>query len=248
MKLSDQASAKALLRAVASAAGKAGLAVVLVACAQARALAASSSCGELGTPFGDYLKDKDKVTMSESFHFTPEVENLTRGKSTEVIGGDINFMLLAYPNHHRALVAMMRLGEKEKTPQPAGAKYSVECYFDRAIRFRPDDIVARMLFANYLAKNRREADASAQLELASKAAVDNPFSHYNIGLIYLEMKKYDRALEEAHKAYGLGFARTELKDRLKSAGRWKEPGPTAAASSPQSNASTAADKPASAVN
>ena len=248
MNKSGQASENAFFRGATGAAVKAGLLTWLVGCMPVQAQGTPSGCGELGTPFGDYLKDRAKVTMSESFHFTPEVESLTRGKSTVVIGGDIDFMLRNYPNHHRALVAMMRLGEKEKTPQPAGAVYSVACYFDRAIRFRPDDIVARMLYATYLSKNRREADASAQLEMAAKAAADNPFSHYNIGLIYLEMKNYDRALEQAHKAYGLGFARTELKDRLKSAGRWKDPEPAAPASSPEPSASAAADKPASAAN
>ena len=222
--------------------------MALLACVQARAQAASSSCGELGTPFGDYLKDKDKVTMSESFHFTPEVESLTRGKSTVVIGADLDFMLRNYPNHHRVLAAMMRLGEKEKTPQPAGATYTVACYFDRAIRFRPDDLVARMLYATYLSKNRREADATAQLEMVTQAAGDNAFSHYNIGLIYLEMKNYDRALEQAHKAYGLGFGRPELRDRLKSAGRCKDPAPSSAASGAEGSSAATAEKPASAAN
>ena len=248
MKKSGRASVNAFLRGAAGAAVKVSLLTWLVGCMPVQAQGAPSGCGELGTQLGDYLKDKGQVAMIERFHFTPEVESLTRGKSSTVIGADIDFMLRNFPNHHRALVAMMRLGEKEKTPQPAGAAFSVACYFDRAIRFRPDDIVARMLYATYLSKNRREADASGQLEMAAKTAADDPFSHYNIGLIYLEMKNYDRALEQAHKVYGLGFARTELKDRLKSAGRWKDPEPAAPSSSPEPSASAAAGKPASAAN
>ena len=248
IKTSSRASENPLLHRAACAVVKAAWVLLFVGCLPVQAQVAVSSCGELGTPFGDYLKDKDKVTMSESFHFTPEVESLTRGKSTTMVGGDLDFMLRNYPNHHRVLAAMMRLGQKEKTQQPAGATYTVACYFDRAIRFRPDDIVARMLYATYLSKNRREADASAQLELAPTTAADNPFSHYNIGLIYLEMKNYDRALEQAHKAYGLGFGRPELKDRLKSAGRWKEPAIAAAASGADASSSAPADKPASAAN
>ena len=246
-KTSSRASETALLRRAARAAIEAAWVVLLVGCLPVQAQVAVSSCGELGKPFGDYLKDKDKVAMSESFHFTPEVESLIRGKSTVVIGGDLDFMLRNYPNHHRVLAAMMRLGEKEKTQQPAGATYTVACYFERAIRFRPDDIVARLLYASYLSKNRRETDASAQLETATRAAGDDPFSHYNIGLIYLEMKNYDRALGQAHKAYGLGFGRPELKDRLKSAGRWKESAITAAAPSADASSSAPADKPASAA-
>ena len=244
----SRASASVRLRGVTRVAVKTAWAILFFGGLPVQAQVAASSCGELGTPFGDYLKDKDKVTMSESFHFTPEVESLTRGKSTTVVGGDLDFMLRNYPNHHRVLAAMMRLGEKEKTPQPAGATYTVACYFDRAIRFRPDDIVARLLYATYLSKNRRETDAGAQLETATRAAGDDPFSHYNIGLIYLEMKNYDRALEQAHKAYGLGFGRPELRDRLKSAGRWKEPAATAAAPGADASSPAPADKPASAAN
>lgn len=197
-------------------------------------------CGTL-KPFGDYLVDKDKVAMSEGFHFTPEVEALIRGKSTNVIGGDIDFMLRNYPNHHRALVAMMRLGEKVKSPQPPGAMYSVECYFVRALRFRPDDIVARMLYATYLTKNGRAADATAQLEVATKAAGDDPFPHYNIGLLYFDLKRYDRALVQAHKAIALGFPRDELRRRLETVGKWSEPTPSASgdASAPAASAASA---------
>jgi tetratricopeptide (TPR) repeat protein len=216
-----------------------GLAIALLLNAQAQGQPDPSGCGKL-SPFGDYLVDKDKVAMSDAVHFTPEVEALIRGKSSNVIGADIDFMLRNYPNHHRALISMMKLGEKVKSPQPPGAMYTVECYFIRAIRFRSDDIVARLLYATYLTRNGREADATAQLEQAAKGAPDNPFSQYNIGLLYFDLKRYDRALEQAHKAMALGFPRQELKQKLVSAGQWQEPAPSAsgvAAPSPASAAS-----------
>ena len=216
------------------------LVLVLLAPVAARAQTSASGCPDLGRPFGDYLLDRDKVALSERFHFTPEVENLVRGKSSERIGADIDFMLSNYPNHHRALVAMMRLGERLKTPQPPGARASVECYFVLALNFRRDDAVARMLYATFLAKNKREPEAVAQLETVRKALPDDPLAQYNIGLIYLDMKNYSRALEQAHTAYELGLGRTELRDQLKSAGRWKDPEPAAPRSSaPQSSASAA---------
>ena len=36
----------------------------------------------------------------------------------------------------------------------------LDCYFQRAIRFRPDDVVVRMLFASYLLKDGRRTDGS----------------------------------------------------------------------------------------
>ena len=87
-----------------------------------------------------------------------------------------------------------------------------------------------------------------KLELVKKADPDNPFTQYNVELIYLDMKNYDKALEQAHKAYELGFGRTELRDRLKSAGRWKDPEPGALMTNPGSNPSEAPGNPASAAN
>jgi hypothetical protein len=61
------------------------------------------------------------------------------------------------------------------------------------------------------------------LEAAAKTAGDNPFTHYNIGRIYFDIKNYDRSLEQAHLAYGLGFSQPTLRNQLKSVGRWTEP-------------------------
>jgi hypothetical protein len=163
--------------------------------------ASAASCGPPSMPFADYLIDHDKITLSEARHFTPKVEALVRGDSSLLVGADLNFMLLNYPNHHRALVATMRLGEKEQTKQPAGVLYSVACYFIRALRFRPYDVAATMLYANYW-RGTGVSTMRAQLRESALRAGDDPLSHYNIGLVYLEMKDYDLALEQAHKAYG----------------------------------------------
>ncbi|OGU00555.1 MAG: hypothetical protein A2X80_01745 [Geobacteraceae bacterium GWB2_52_12] len=80
-----------------------------------------------------------------------------------------------------------------------------------------------MLYATFLSKNARTPDAIRQLELATVAAADNGFSHYNIGLIYFDLKKYDKALLQAHKAISLGFPQSALRDQLQSVGKWAEP-------------------------
>ena len=169
-------------------------------------------------PF-DYRNQRGGLEVVERFHFTPLVESLTHSGT---VGADLDFTLRAFPNHHRALMAMMRLGEKVKSPQPSGARYSVECWFERALRFRPDDSIARMIYATFLAKAGREPETVKQLELAAASAGDNAFTHYNVGLIYFDNKKYDQALAQAHKAYSLGFPRPELRDQLISVGKWKE--------------------------
>lgn len=204
-----------------------GLLIANLISAAAFAQVAASTCGPITVqgqfgPF-DYRTDKSKLSIVESFHFTPAVEALIRGKSTFLPGPDLSYTLGAFPNHHRALLAMMRYGEKSKSPQPQGASYPVECYFERALRFRPDDTVARMIYATYLAKNARAPESIQQLEQATASAGDNAFSHYNIGLVYFDLKDYDRALRQAHKAIGLGFQQTALRDQLQRVGKWTEP-------------------------
>lgn len=118
---------------------------------------------------------------------------------------------------------MMRLGEKEKTPQPSGSRYSIECWFERAVLFRPDDGIVRMIYSSYLNSKGRIPEATNQLEIATTYAKDSAFTHYNIGLHYFNLKNYDKALVQAHKAIELGFPQTILRDQLQSVGKWTEP-------------------------
>ncbi len=217
----------------------------MAALAHAQPDATNAGCGELRNAYGpyDYRTFKSGLEIVESSHFTPQVENLIAGVSGP-IGGDIDYTLRAYPNHHRALLAMTRLGQRLKTIQPPGAHWVVECYYIRALRFVRDDHVVRMLYARYLGELLRTAEAIRQLEDVSAHAGDSGFTHYNVGLVYAEFREYDRALQAAHRALALGFQRDELKRMLMRVGKWSEPPPAAAA--PAASASDAAPVPASA--
>ncbi len=192
----------------------------------AQAQVSASGCGSLANGYGpfDYRKSTPKnLAIVEDYHFTPRVEALLGG-TTGDIGADIAYTLHAYPNHHRALIAMMRVGERDKTTQPKGARYPVECYMERAVRFARDDAVAQMIYATYLIHNNRDSDARARLEAAREIGKDNPFTQFNVGMLYFDMKDYDRALAQAQLAQRLGFERTTLKERLQGVGRWKDSG------------------------
>jgi hypothetical protein len=172
-------------------------------------------------PESTYGSHKKLLRIVESTHFTPGVEALIRG-NTSSVGGDLTYTLAVFPNHHRALMAMVALGVKEKTDKPQGSRYSVECWFSRAIAWRPDDNIVRMIYANYLAKAKRVNEAEQQLSIAASQAGDNAFTHNNIGLLYFDMKNYEKALIHAHKAYELGLGVPTLRDQLKSIGKWSE--------------------------
>lgn len=211
---------------------------LLSACAlPALAQQAVNTCGDLRNGYGpyDYRSDRDKLPIVDNSHFTPEIEALSRSYNG-YLGGELDYALRAFPNHHRALAAMMRLAERSKSPQAPNARYSVACYFDRAIRFKSDDTTVRMLFASYLKNSGREAQAVQQLDYALTLAGDNAFTYNNLGLLYLELKDYEKALQQAHRAMALGLQRPELRDALKAVGQWIDlptdaPVPEATASS-----------------
>lgn len=192
---------------------------------------ASAQTGEqaCGDPFKNHYGPWDYRTASaqhkqmvEGAHFTPGVETLTKPATTHEFMGDIAYTLNVFPNHHRALLSTVRLAEKRKRERYQGPDLRVECWFDRAVRYRPDDTVARALYAQFLASENRKSDAVYQLDVATSHAKDNAFSHYNIGLLYFELGEHDRAVKQAHRAEELGFPRRELAERLKSTGKWAE--------------------------
>lgn len=158
----------------------------------------------------------------EDYHFAPKVEALISGQSAPV-GGDIDYTLRAFPNHHRALIAMMNLAVRAKSNQPVGAQFTLECYFKRALAFRPDDQVARMLYSKFLAMAGRKAEAMRQLEYTAEKTADNALTQYNIGLLLLEMGEFEKATAQAHIAQQLGFEGKQLREKLQAAGKWSEP-------------------------
>ncbi len=183
-------------------------------------------CGNLaapGTQIYDYNSAEDKKMLAtvEAFHFTSDVENLRAG-ATGTIGADLNYTLLMFPNHHRALAAMGKLAQREKTLKPKGAQYSVECFFDRAIRFKPNDAMVRMVFATYLLQAAQPDRATEQLALAAELQPDDPTINYNLGLLYVKKKDYEQARTHAKKAYDQGFPLPGLRNQLIQAGKWED--------------------------
>ena len=210
----------------------------VAACGCALAQVSASGCGELANAFGPFeyradrakfdgfMSHRDKLHLVEHVHFTPRIEALIGGESGS-LGAELDYTLRVFPNHHRALVSVMRWGERLKSPQPPTLPRQVECYFERALRFQPDDTVARLLYATYLIKGKRKPEALEQLERTRSYAGDNAFTHYNIGLVFLDAGEPDQALVQAHRALGLGFERADLKEQLTALGRWREPAASA---------------------
>lgn len=200
----------------------------------------SFMCGELTNAFGpfDYRSELGKtvdsngghspIRLVEGAHFTPEVEALVRGKTATTAGFDLDYTLRAFPNHHRALLSMMNLSFKEKKAKPLGSHYTIDCWFERGARWRPDDAVVKLLWGIYKLKTGRQNEAIELFQKAEQANEEDPNLFYNLGLAYFEVKRYDDALRYAHKAYALNYPLPGLREKLKRAGAWRDMPPPAA--------------------
>lgn len=178
-------------------------------------------CGSLKSNYGpfDYRVDQQKLPVVENRHFTPKIEALIGGESTAAAGPDIEYTLRAFPNHTRALAAVMRLGQRHKTNQPKELAYSVDCHFERALRFRNDDVVVRMMWVQWLGQTQRRAEALRQLSLVEHRG--DPMTLQNLGLLYADLGEYDLAAKKAREAQQMGFSTPILLRILEEAGQWR---------------------------
>lgn len=186
----------------------------------------AQGCGSLQNAYGpfDYRTDKSKLDVVEKFHFRAEHITLNKlpNQTAAALGGDIDYTLRAFPNHHQALMSMMKFGARDKVAKVPGANYSVECYMIRAETFRPEDETVKLVYGLYLMQAARPKDAVEKLEQAANLNQNNANVDYNLGLAYFELKQYDKALARAHKAYAAGFPLPGLREKLKRAGKWQE--------------------------
>lgn len=164
---------------------------------------------------------QNEIDFVEMRHFPEHVERLVRGEKG-TIAGDIAYTLRVFPNHPRALRSAAELTRRNGGSMPQDMHYSIACWFDRAIAYRPDDAQVRVVYAFELVRAKKLAEAKPQVEMAEKLAKGNPTVHYNVGLLYFELKDYERSMANAKIAYESGFNLPGLKDKLTKAGQWKD--------------------------
>jgi tetratricopeptide (TPR) repeat protein len=168
---------------------------------------------------------------------------LIRGKTAVVPGPDIAYTLRAYPNHPRALHSMMNLSFNNRTDKPEGSTYTMECWFDRAERFVPDDGTVLMIHGIYTLRKGDARGAIAKFKRSEELSGSNANLHYNLGLAYLELRDYDNALDRARSAYRLGFPLPGLRNKLQEAGKWPAAETPATAVAPDKQAPEAKPAP-----
>lgn len=157
-------------------------------------------------------EDRKLLRMVEPFHFTPEVENLERGK-TSPLPGDIHYTLMRFVNHYRALNSMANWQLKHGF-KPGGEHFPAECYFERATAFTPRDPVLYVIWGNYLFR-KKEFDRALEIyNVGLGLDENNADAHYNMGLLYIEKNDLVKAQYHADRAYALGYPLPGLRNKL----------------------------------
>jgi Flp pilus assembly protein TadD len=196
--------------------------ITLLAAAPA-AMADELTCGSLENGYGpwDYTNPEHRrlrIPVVDTYHLNADVENLRAGQSGTIMA-DLDYTLRAVPNHHRALYAVSRYQLAGGDPEQFR---TAECYFDRAMRFKPDDGMVYLIYAVHLEKKGQLEEAEKNYRKAIELMPESAEAHYNIGLHYVAVKNYEKALEHAHTAYRLGYPLPGLREKLRRAGKWTD--------------------------
>ena len=200
---------------------------------------AEYDCGELKN-FGDigpwdYADPSSSVPTGadpmgrrlrvENVHFSPDIRDLnTKKLSIERLTAEIHYTLAVFPNHPLALYAVSRLERLAggKLPNKTATIYmprvTAECFFDRALRFRPDDKDVRIVYGIHLHLRKKFKEALEQYTIAESKGADSSFFNYNLGLLYADMKNWEKAVEYGQKAYKSGADLPGLRQKLEKAG------------------------------
>ena len=210
------------------------LALVGVRSAAAASGINTFSCGDLHPPgqYGpfDYRTVPPDVRHRvEDYHFTPDVETAKKGSTGTTAGGDLDYTLRAFPNSPRALLAVSRYVTLMRTDRPTGLRFPAECYYERAIRFMPDDAMPHLLYAAYLRERKRTSEIRPELDEAERLRGDpsNFDFDYNLGLLYFDVGAYDQSMKAARRAYALGAPFPALEKKLRGVGKWQADAPAA---------------------
>lgn len=194
-------------------------------------LVALPLCGDLENHYGpfDYNDPQADKKIVERFHFTIKVENLIGGATSMTPLGDLNYTLRVFPNHHRALNAVSKYEIRKKQESQNSGKFynpetegglTAECYFDRAIRWRPNDPNVHLIYGIHLHRIGKLDQALAEYKISEKIQPNSADLQYNIGLLYFDKQQYAVAKEHAKKAYQLGYPLPGLRKKLAGVGQW----------------------------
>ena len=170
--------------------------------------------------------------------------NTKTGQLTGIngIAKEFYYILGQYPNHHEVLYRLSRFPEKitrrinsaeesDWLGRDENAIYSAvialserynkprfECFFTRALAWKPKDPVLHVLYGIYAYKTGQTQLAEKHYREATTLRPEYADAYYNLGLLYYELEEYEQAQKAAIKAYRFGYKLEGLKRKLAKAG------------------------------
>lgn len=172
------------------------------------------------------------LRLVEGSHLSHKMNSLSRGHSGSGIIGfmiDVDYTLRKFPNHPRALDMISRFHIRNNGVLPqhkawaAEWKRTVDCYFDRALRFSFNNPVIHMIYGVHHHRLKKYKDAVSEYKIAEQLSEKNSIElNYYLGLSYVELKEYDLASEYAIKAYSEGYPLPGLREMLKKVNKWHD--------------------------
>ena len=178
-------------------------------------------------PYNYRTATKGEKDLVERAHFNEHFEAYRLGKvkfqkkydrNIETPAAGFGYTLWAFPNHYRALVAIEDLSFRQKSDKLDGLPLRVHCYFQRAVKFVPEDGLSRALYGYYYARRKSASEAEQQLAKAIEYQADDVNVLNYVATAYLEVGNTDQAVENAKKAYALGYPFPGLRNRIEKAG------------------------------
>ena len=189
------------------------------------------TCRGARIPFGpfdyrDRAKFQGELFITEEYHLTPEILQLQQATTTAAIN-DIQYTLMAWPNHPQALYAAYEYRLKRNrgefsrsinSPSPA------ECHLQRAITFSPNDPVPYMILGMLMHEFEHYETALKSYRKANALLPNDVITLYNMGLTLVALERYEEAVVVAQEVYSTDFPLPGLKNKLANAGHWGKPG------------------------
>jgi tetratricopeptide (TPR) repeat protein len=224
-----------------SRAGRIRCALLLItACASAPGAMAQSGGRDYYNP-GTGTDDRAIFEQVHSYHLQPGIEKMTKG-TTDRGYGDFLFILQGFPNSPQALNLMSELCVNKMK----SAKCDADPFFERAVAINPKIATTYVLYGIHLQRKGKHTEAIEKFNQALALQPNSVNAHYNMGLIYVDLKQYELANRHAQVAYALGAQLPGLHDKLVKVGKW-QPLPELSAKAPANDAVPKVDDPAPAA-
>jgi len=118
------------------------------------------------------------------------------------------------------LQAKHRFNPKRSSVRKDYFFWSIDCYLKRAIELNNSYASTYLVAAILMHKRKDYKNAEINYKKAIALDSENVESYYNLGLLYFDMKLYEKAKENAVKAYEGNYPLLGLKQKLKNSNHW----------------------------